>query len=391
VEAGAVVGGKYHLVKLLGQGGMGAVFDAIHAKTGRRVAVKMIHERGLVNAGRSALQRFEREARAVAAIDSLHVVQVLDSGEDEGTGLPFLVLEFLAGDDLKRLLRVHGALPEPLALKIAVQIARGLVRAHANDVVHRDLKPPNVFLAKVDGGTRLVKILDFGIAKLVGEAQEATKLTTADDLIGSPSYMSPEQMQSPLEVDARTDIWALGVVLYEMLSGATPTAAITDFSPKMHAICNDPAPRLARVKPAVADLVERALKIDRSARFGSAAAMLAALEAVAPSSAEIREGELDPGTITAAMPAPAKRSRAWLLAPAAAVAIVGGYALSTRHAEPEFPPPPPLPSAAPVAVSAPPPPPIEAPSATTARPLTGRRLHPKRDAAAPPSDGRDHF
>lgn len=395
MEPGAVVGGKYHVVKPLGEGGMGAVFDAVHAKTGRRVAIKLIHERALVNAGRSALQRFEREARAAASVDSLHVVQVLDSGEDEATGLPFLVLEYLDGDDLKRVLR-RGPLPEAVALKIAIQIARGLVRAHANDVVHRDLKPANVFLARVDGGTRLVKLLDFGVAKLLGE--DATRLTSADDLIGSPSYMSPEQVEAPLEVDAQTDLWALGVVLHEMLTGATPTAHVADLSRKIHAICNDPAPRLSGVSPAVADVVARALRVERGERYASAAEMLAALEAAGPGSAEIREGELDPATVTQVFVAPVKRGRRGWIALAAGVAILGAVVVLYPRGEDarrDEEPPPEVAASSVLAASTPVPTsaPTSIESAAVPRPVSGRRPRWRREAGAPspPSDGRDRF
>jgi serine/threonine protein kinase len=290
---GLVVGGKYHVVQLIGQGGMGAVYDAIHAKTGRRVALKLIHER-LANSHASR-RRFEREARAAAAIESLHVVQILDSGEDAASGMPFLVMEFLQGDDLRVLLR-RGPLPERFAIAIALQIASGVKKAHEVDVVHRDLKPANVFLAKTDDSRRVVKVLDFGIAKLTDGGGATTDLTSTSDVVGSPGYMSPEQLRAPSEVDAQTDVWALGVVLYEMLSGRTPTAGVEPIGARVYAICHTPAPPLRtlapRVSPGVAAIVHRALEIEPSKRFKSMAELSAALRAAAPNSPEIVETDI---------------------------------------------------------------------------------------------------
>src|SRR5262249_45142870 len=156
-----IVADKYHVIQSIGQGGMGAVYDAVHAKTGRRVALKLIHERTITNGGPTARRRFEREARAAAAVNSLHVVQVLDSGEDERSGMPFIVMEYLEGTDLRTLLTKAGSpLSERLALMIATQISMGLMKAHEGEVIHRDLKPANVFIAKADGGRRIVKLLD---------------------------------------------------------------------------------------------------------------------------------------------------------------------------------------------------------------------------------------
>jgi serine/threonine protein kinase len=388
VEAGAVVGGKYHVVRQLGAGGMGAVYDAVHAKTGRRVALKLINESAL-SRGREALARFEREARAAAAVDSLHVVQVLDSGEDEASGLPFLVLEFLEGEDLRAVLR-RGPLPPEIAIKIALQIAQGLVRAHANDVIHRDLKPANVFLAQSDGGRQIVKLLDFGIAKIVEPTDE--HLTGTNDLIGSPPYMSPEQVKTPLEIDARTDLWSLGVVLYEMLAGAVPTASIKTLAARAHSICYEQAPRLETVDPALADIVQLALAIDRDQRFQTAEGMLAALEAIAPNGPDIfgptpassrRAGPL----VVAETTTRTKRSRGWLVALLSACAVLAVY-LAFRLLERAPEPPPPVVEPPPPVVAAPTPS-IELepePSATSAP-----RVRPGRPKPKQHDDGRNRF
>ena len=277
-----VVAGKYHVVRLLAEGGMGAVYDAIHAKTGRRVALKLIHEHAL-SKGPKAIRRFEREAKAAGAIDSSHVVQVLDAGEDDASGMPFLVMEHLEGEDLRRVL-ARGPLSEERALAIALETCRGLVAAHAADVVHRDLKPANLFLAETDDGRRVVKILDFGIAKLVEDEADTGALTTTGDLVGTPLYMSPEQLASPGDVDHRSDLWSLGVVLYEMLSGAVPTADVHAIGARVYAICHVPSAslteRVAGISPEIAAVVARALALDPAARFASAEEMLAALRAV---------------------------------------------------------------------------------------------------------------
>lgn len=282
MNPGLVVAGKYHVVRLLAEGGMGAVYDAIHAKTGRRVALKLIHEHAL-SKGPKAIRRFEREAMAAGAIDSTHVVQVLDAGVDDASGMPFLVMEYLEGEDLRRVL-TRGPLSEERALAIALETCRGLMAAHAADVVHRDLKPANLFLAETDDGRCVVKILDFGIAKLVDENVDTGALTKTGDLIGSPLYMSPEQLASPRDVDHRSDLWSLGVVLYEMLSGVVPTADVHAIGARVYAICNVPSASLtesmAGIRPQIAAVVGRALAIDRAARFASAEEMFAALRTV---------------------------------------------------------------------------------------------------------------
>ena len=295
MDPGLVIGGKYHVVRLIAEGGMGAVYDAIHGVTGRRVALKLISELGLAR-GAPALRRFEREAKATGAIDSRHVVQVLDAGEDEASGMPFLVMEFLEGEDLRAVLR-RGPLPAAQALQITAEVCAGLVEAHAADIVHRDLKPGNLFLAEA-GEQTLVKILDFGIAKLLDEESSARDVTRTGEVVGSPPYMSPEQLTSPGDVDHRSDIWSLGVVLYEMLTGATPTAGINTIGARVHAICHVPAAslsdRVAGIRPEVATLVHRALALDPNARFSSAREMLDALRALQPVVIEIdkkaREG-----------------------------------------------------------------------------------------------------
>ena len=289
-----VIAGKYHVVQLIAQGGMGAVYDAVNAKTGRRVALKLINERALAT-GPAALLRFEREAKAAGGIESQHVVQVLDAGEDEASGMPFIAMEYLEGEDLRAVI-ARGPLPAPLAIAIAKQVCLGLVKAHEVGIIHRDLKPANLFVAASDDDRRLVKLLDFGIAKLLHEAADGHDLTRTGEMIGSPPYMSPEQLASPQAVDHRTDLWSLGVVLYEMLSGVTPTAHIGAVGARVYAICHVPAlplvDRVPGVRADVAAFVHRALLRDPDARFASAEEMLRALRALEPDTLSLRDADL---------------------------------------------------------------------------------------------------
>jgi serine/threonine-protein kinase len=193
VIAGETIDGKYQIVRRLGQGGMGEVYEARHLGTGRRVAIKVVFGEALAQ-DREIVARFQREARAAGAIESQHVVQVLDTGFDPESGHPYLVMEYLTGRDLQATLQELGHLPPDLALRIVAQVCLGLARAHEAGVVHRDIKPANVFLARLDGGEVVVKVLDFGIAKLRMEkfsTVDGTSLTQSGSLLGSPYYMSP--------------------------------------------------------------------------------------------------------------------------------------------------------------------------------------------------------
>lgn len=280
---GDTLGGKYTIDRLLGEGGMGAVYEGHHAGTGRRVAVKVVT--GDVAKNPKLAQRFEVEAKAAGTIESEHVVQVLDVGHDE-RGVPFMVMEHLAGEDVESLLARVGALaPEP-AVKIAVQACVGLASAHARGIVHRDIKPGNLFLCARDGGTITVKVLDFGIAKITGETSAGAKLTRTGAILGSPLYMSPEQARTVHRLDHRTDLWSLGIVLYEMLAGIAPHHDTEALGELILAICARPVPPLRSVAPWVdprlAAAVERALVIDPAARYQSAGEMAAALRAFLP-------------------------------------------------------------------------------------------------------------
>jgi serine/threonine protein kinase len=281
LEIVRVIGGKYEIVRQLGEGGMGSVYEARHTGTGRRVAVKEIIGEALKkNPG--MVERFQREARATGAIETQHIAVVLDTGTDEETGNPFLVMEYLAGEDMQQLVARLGPLPEELAARLVAQACVGLARAHEAGVVHRDIKPANLFLARRDAGEIVVKLLDFGIARVkeqVGPEQRA--LTTTGTLLGSPLYMSPEQAQGAKDLDHRTDLWSLGVVLYEALAGQTPHGDIDTIGGLIVAICSRPARPILEIAPHVtpetAAVLTKALALDPSARYQSAEEMLADL------------------------------------------------------------------------------------------------------------------
>jgi hypothetical protein len=217
---GEILAGKYRIERLIGRGGMGAVFAAQHILLNQRVAVKLLL--GDLVSSQEATTRFMNEARAAAQIQGEHVARVLDIGQLP-TGTPYMVLEYLEGSDLAALLEKRGVLSVAEVADYALQALDALAQAHASGIVHRDLKPANLFLAKRHDGTSVVKVLDFGISKnlspLTGTPQGMTQTRA---ILGSPEYMSPEQLRTPRGVDARTDIWSLGVILYELLTGRMP-------------------------------------------------------------------------------------------------------------------------------------------------------------------------
>jgi eukaryotic-like serine/threonine-protein kinase len=306
-----VIDGKFELVRELGEGGMGTVFEARHLHTGRRVAVKLIRGTSLEPSKRAqSLRRFEREARAVGRIESDHVVSVLDTGVD-ASGDPYLVMELLRGEDLRELLRRVGRLDADLAVRIVYQACLGLQAAHDQGIVHRDIKAANLYLARRGQDRIVTKLLDFGIAKLRPDplaAAEEHDLTRTGSVLGSPVYMAPEQAMGARDVDARADVWSLGIVLYEALCGTTPheRGALGSL---ILAICSQP-PRSVRehapwVSEELAAAVQKALTLDPSQRFQSADAMGRALSAIVGEDARISASALPaPPEPTDAAPAP---------------------------------------------------------------------------------------
>ncbi|MFI5299600.1 MAG: serine/threonine-protein kinase [Polyangiales bacterium] len=277
-----IIAGKYRVLACVGAGGMGVVYAAENLELGRLVALKVLPPE--LGASPAVAARFRREARAAARIQSEHVVQVFDVGTDPSCGL-FLVMELLNGEDLCHRLARAGRLSPAVAAAIATQVGRGLARAHASGVIHRDLKPANVFLSTHDDGALHVRIVDFGIAKLVTELVESDRNVTRDGtLVGTASYMSPEHARGE-PLDARTDIWALGAVLYEMLAGVPPY-------PEQHApaltllrIVNEPYAPLASIAPwtptVLLDVVSQALERDVNLRTITAADIVERLQGFA--------------------------------------------------------------------------------------------------------------
>ncbi len=220
LSPGTIIAGRYRIERKLGQGGMGAVVLVQHIHTDERLALKLLHS--TVVKDQATLDRFRREARTPARIDSDHVVRVTDADvAPELGGVPFLVMEYLRGEDLQHLAERRGALPATEVVGLLAQAARALDKAHSLGVVHRDLKPENVFVTQREDGTPCVKLLDFGIAKMTGgDVQENGRLTATGQIFGTPLYMSPEQAMAESEkICAQTDVWALGLIAHRLLHG----------------------------------------------------------------------------------------------------------------------------------------------------------------------------
>jgi serine/threonine-protein kinase len=268
IEVGMVIGGRLRIDQVLGAGGMGVVAAATHLELGNRVAVKVLRDE--LAQSPTLVERFIREARAVVALRTEHVCRVLDVGRLE-SGAPYIMMELLDGTDLARAI-AQRPLPVPIAVEYMVQACVALAEAHAAGVVHRDLKPANLFVTRRRDGGALVKVLDFGIAKaLTAEAQ----LTHGSGMLGSPGFTSPEQLQSPRDVDHRTDIWALGVTLYQLVSGRHPFFAANAMEIALKVASERPAP--LDVDPQLSAVIFRCLEKDRERRYPDVRALVADL------------------------------------------------------------------------------------------------------------------
>jgi len=268
MEAGAVLAGKYQLETLLGRGGMGSVWRAMHLGLHAPVAIKLIDATIMMNP--EAIARFHREARAAAGLRSPHVVQILDHGVDEATRTPFIAMELMEGESLaQRLQRVQRLSPAETA-RIITHVARALARAHEGGIVHRDLKPDNIFLIRNED-EEIAKVLDFGIAK--SQATLGTdSATRTGAVMGTPYYMSPEQISGAKNVDFRTDLWALGVIACECMTAHRPFDAESIGGLTLK-ICVEPVPRpssFAPMPPGFDAWFERAVARVPTARFASA-------------------------------------------------------------------------------------------------------------------------
>jgi eukaryotic-like serine/threonine-protein kinase len=267
VDVGTTIAGKYVLTRKLGEGGMGAVYEAQHTVIGRRFAVKFL--RPELAGQNDMLARFRREAQAAGSLDSNHVVAVVDFGV-EGA-LPYMVMEFLKGQELRTLIAQTGRLAVERAVDFAIQTCRGLAAAHAKDIVHRDLKPENIFIAQHNGG-ELLKILDFGVAKLRGNVATGL-ITKPGSMLGTLYYMPPEQVRGDQTIDQRADIYALGAILYECLTNRYPHPGI-DAETILYHIMHQPIVRLETLRQDLPEelvsIVHKSLAYEPSLRYRTA-------------------------------------------------------------------------------------------------------------------------
>ncbi|WP_437774690.1 protein kinase domain-containing protein [Sorangium sp. So ce1097] len=289
VNVGDVLADKYEVERVLGEGGMGVVVAARHLLLGERVAIKFLLPKARERA--DLVARFLREGQAAARIRSEHVTRVYDVGT-LARGEPYLVMEYLEGTDLKALLRDRGPLPVELACDYLLQACEALAEAHALGIVHRDLKPGNLFLSRRADGSPLLKVIDFGISKMALSAEPAAPrehdMTESSAMLGSPLYMAPEQMVSSKNVDARADVWSMGAILYQLLTGAIPFRG--DSVMEIYDRILEGPPRLGALRADVPGridwVVQRCLQKSPADRFGNIAELAAELAPFAPAHAQ---------------------------------------------------------------------------------------------------------
>jgi serine/threonine protein kinase len=312
--------GNYELVRCVGRGGMGSVWEARHTSLGTPVAIKFVEG----ELDDEARRRFENEARAAAALQTSHVIRVFDHGvSDEGK--PYIVMELLAGESLESRLARVGRLSIADTARILAQACRAIDAAHREGIVHRDLKPENLFLARDEDGIETVKVLDFGVAKINKPEWDGMASTRSGTILGTPFYMSPEQGRGLKDVDARSDLWSLGVIAYECVVGRLPFDGAT-LGALLVEICTAPIPVPSRTRsdvPAAFDgFFARACARDPNERFSSATELATALSSITTSAAV---------ATTQPMPAPTRpTSKRFAVALAAAFAVTFG-ALALVH------------------------------------------------------------
>jgi serine/threonine-protein kinase len=428
VSAGDVLAGKYRVERVIGAGGMGVVVAARHLQLDQTVALKL-----LTRPAPAACERFSREARAAACLKSEHAAKVHDVGTLEN-GSPYMVMDYLEGSDLDALVSDQGALPIDHAVGYVIQACEAIGEAHAHGIVHRDIKPQNLFLTTGPGGRPSIKVLDFGISK----TQNGEKtLTRTSEIMGTPVYMAPEQLRSTKNVDARADIWALGAMLYELVTGRMPFEAAN--VAQLRSMILSQSPRLpselrTEIPAPLNDAILRCLERDPARRFPGVSELVGALEPFAPAWAAIdralwvpsvapsvrpvivsplANGKMSPpGSETALLPATPRRPRqkssvviGVAVAAATAIGVIGtvgflrGRPTATQSPEedpvtaaatPAEPPPPA--SAPPVTVPAMPPAPLAPPVAVVADPAAVPPAtpsgHPSRATSRPASEPR---
>lgn len=275
-SAGDLVASKYRLERQIGRGGMSIVFSARHNTLRQRVAIKFLSLEQ--DDSGAAVARFLHEGRAAAKIRSEHVARVIDV-DVTGAGLPYMVMEYLEGRDLAQLLEQRGPLPIERAVDYVMQALEAVAEAHTLKIVHRDLKPANLFVIRRADGKKEIKVIDFGISKSLGDSEQ-TAFTRAHSLLGSPQYMSPEQALTPTDIDHRTDLWSMGIVVYELVAGACPFEGET-YLEILKKVTAEEAPaltsRCAAAPPELERVMRRCLQRDREFRFQNADELARAL------------------------------------------------------------------------------------------------------------------
>ncbi|HVR21339.1 MAG TPA: protein kinase [Polyangiaceae bacterium] len=281
IGPGMTVGERWRVVRALGRGAVGAVFEA-HDAAGQRVAIKVLHRQWRQN--EQLVERFAREARVLMRLTNAHVGKLIDVGnlDEEQGDLPYLVLEYLEGSDLDERIVREGRLPFRQAFAWGADACEGVAEAHELGVIHRDLKPSNVFLSGGPKNAPVVKVLDFGIAAGEPSADAPSKLTNVDGLLGSPAYMPPEQMMSSADVDARSDIWSMGALLYHAVTGKLPFPGAGHLEIFSKAMTRPPVPLRVHVKEAPAEVeavILKCLRKQRTDRYASMTELATALRA----------------------------------------------------------------------------------------------------------------
>ncbi len=274
---GSTLDGKYRVESVIGAGGMGVVYEGRHKGIDRRVAIKFLTPETCTN--NEVRQRFINEAKIAAALGHKNIVAVLDLGETT-EGVPYIVMEYLEGESLSDHIESQGVLRFDRAVPLTMQVLDGLHAVHSEGIIHRDLKPENVFLARQSGGEEIVKLLDFGISRLGRDDSSATRLTEAGKVYGTPYYVSPEQAEGRLDVDHRADIYSVGVLLYEMVTGYLPFRAKSYATLMVDIITRpppDPRDYLPELPVDLVAVINKALAKTPSVRYGSAKEMSAAL------------------------------------------------------------------------------------------------------------------